>query len=322
MRFTLAQLEAFYWIAQLGKFQDAARHLNLTQPTISLRVHALEQTLGVTLFDRAGRDVGLSPDGKALFELARSVLLDAWRIPETIGGTAVRGTFKLGMPENFARTCLSELLRVLRRDHSELTLELAIGTSGNLSRDLEEHRLSAAVLGNPHTAGARDLEFVPLGRHPMVWACPAGLEFRGPITPTRIFNLPVLCNPEPELQYQMITDWFRSDGVAPKTLNTCNSVSVIAELVAAGVGVSMLPTSILQPHLDAGHVRILRSRPAGPFVHFFFGYHASSRGATVAAVLAAARDVIGRVPFLEPERARTPSSRLKRLDGIARTAPR
>ncbi len=110
----------------------------------------------------------------------------------------------------------------------------------------------------------------------------------------------MLCNPEPELQFQMIIDWFRSAGVAPKTLNTCTSVSVIAELVAAGVGISMLPISILQPHIDAGHARVLRARPAAPFVHVFFGYHSSSRGATIAAVLAAARDVIGRVPFLTP----------------------
>ncbi len=268
---------------------------------MSLRIRSLERALGVALFDRAGRDVRLTKDGKALFELSRSVLSETWRIPETLSGNVARGTFRLGVPENIARTCLSELLRVLRHDHSELKLELAIGTSGNLSRELEEHRLGAAILGNPHTSGARDLQFIPLGKHPMVWASGPGFDIKGTITPADICELPVLCNPEPELQYQMITDWFRSAGVAPTSLNTCTSVSVIAELVAAGVGISMLPTSILQPHLEAGCIRVVRSRPIGPFVHFFFGYHLSSRGATIAAVLAAARDVIGRVPFLDPE---------------------
>ncbi len=188
MRFTLAQLEAFYWIAQLGKFQDAARHLNLTQPTISLRIRSLERTLGVTLFERAGRDARLTRDGGALLELARSVLSETWRIPETIGGKIVRGTFKLGVPENFARVCLSELLRVLRRDHSELTLELSIGTSGNLSRELEEHRLSAAILSNPHTVGARDLQFVPLGKHPMVWASGLDFEMKRTVKPADILS--------------------------------------------------------------------------------------------------------------------------------------
>jgi Bacterial regulatory helix-turn-helix protein, lysR family len=55
MRFTLAQLKAFYWIAKLGTVRDAARHLNLAQPTVSLRIRDLETALGTMLFERLGR---------------------------------------------------------------------------------------------------------------------------------------------------------------------------------------------------------------------------------------------------------------------------
>ena len=54
MRFTLAQLEAFYWIATLGTVRDAARHLNLAQPTVSLRLRDLETAFGAVLFERRG----------------------------------------------------------------------------------------------------------------------------------------------------------------------------------------------------------------------------------------------------------------------------
>ena len=52
MQATLAQIEAFYWIARLGGFRAAAARFNLTQPTISLRIRGLEQALGLKLFER------------------------------------------------------------------------------------------------------------------------------------------------------------------------------------------------------------------------------------------------------------------------------
>ncbi len=55
MRITLAQLEAFFWVARLGSVHMAARQLNLAQPTVSLRLRDLEARLGTALFERAGR---------------------------------------------------------------------------------------------------------------------------------------------------------------------------------------------------------------------------------------------------------------------------
>ena len=52
MRFTIAQIEAFFWTAQLGSLSKAAGRLHIAQPTISLRLNDLERALDVTLFQR------------------------------------------------------------------------------------------------------------------------------------------------------------------------------------------------------------------------------------------------------------------------------
>jgi DNA-binding transcriptional LysR family regulator len=52
---------------------------------------------------------------------------------------------RVGMSENFALTCLPALLRLLRKEHPRLRLELAIGTSSRLSRDVEERKIDLAV---------------------------------------------------------------------------------------------------------------------------------------------------------------------------------
>jgi DNA-binding transcriptional LysR family regulator len=55
MKPTLNQIEAFHWIARLGTFRAAGAQLNLTQPTISLRIRGLEDALGCKLFQRVGQ---------------------------------------------------------------------------------------------------------------------------------------------------------------------------------------------------------------------------------------------------------------------------
>jgi len=298
MRFTLAQLEAFYWIARLGRFQDAARQLNLAQPTISLRIRDLEQTLGVSLFERAGRDVRLTNDGEVLLELSSTILTESRKIHERLGTAgAVQGVFRLGLPENFAIGCLPELMRVLGRDYSRLRVELAIGTSASLCGLLEEHRIDAAIVSNPQTLPG--LQYAPLGEHKMSWAAGQGFELKQPVAPGDLRGLPIISNPSPEPQYQMIAEWFRSTGAAPVSISICTSVVVIAELVAAGVGVSLLPVSLIRGHVTAGRIRMLRSRPPVPPVRMFFSYHASDSGPNITAVLRTVRDVTGRVPFFQ-----------------------
>lgn len=291
LRFTLAQLEAFYWIARLGRFQLAARQLNLAQPTISLRIRELERALGTTLLERAGREVRLTNEGETLLELGSSILQEAHKINESVGAAGVvQGVFRLGLPESFAINCLPDLLRNLARDHDRLRVELAIGTSANLARELDERRLDAAIVTNPHMLPG--LQYALLAEGQMVWAASSSLQLRQPVGPADIRGFPIFTNPRPEPQYQMIVDWFGAAGLAPLNLSVCTSVAVTAELVASGVGLSMMPLSLVRQHVKAGRIQILSLRQPVPNGKLFFCYHASDAGSNIAAVHRGVRDVM------------------------------
>src|SRR5690606_37510681 len=77
----IANLNAFIAIAETGSFSHAADRLHLTQPAVSKRLAALESQLGVRLFDRLGREIGLTEAGRALIPRAYQILsvLDATR---------------------------------------------------------------------------------------------------------------------------------------------------------------------------------------------------------------------------------------------------
>jgi DNA-binding transcriptional LysR family regulator len=70
------QFQVLYWIARLGSFHAAARHLKTSQPAISARIREMEQQFGVTLFDRSERKVRSTPRGHALLRYAAAELAD------------------------------------------------------------------------------------------------------------------------------------------------------------------------------------------------------------------------------------------------------
>ena len=298
MRFTLAQLEAFYWIATLGTVRDAARHLNLAQPTVSLRIRGLEAALGAALFERSGRAVRLTHDGLVLLQDATPLLTTARQIQERGSHGAVQGTIRLGVPETFAVVCLPELVKLLNRDHPALRLELDIATSAALSQHVEDRRVDLAFVASPDDNPR--LRLLALGQHEFAWIACSGVEISSPVRPADLRHLPIISNPHPSPQHRAITDWFRTAGLEASRLGLCNSVSVIAHLVAAGVAISLLPLPMIQREITAGSLKVLASRPRIANLIIYACYRAAEANANINAVIRATRQVLDRVPFLLP----------------------
>jgi DNA-binding transcriptional LysR family regulator len=299
MRFTLAQLEAFYWIAKLGTVRDAARHMSLAQPTVSLRIRDLETALGAALFERAGRTVRLTHDGLILLQDATPLLAAARQIQERAGThDTVQGTIRLGVPETFAVVCLPELINVLSQEHPALRLELDIATSATLSQHVEDRQVDLAFVASPEDNPR--LRLLPLGQHEFGWIAHSRLDLSPPARPADLRHLPIISNPHPSPQYRTITDWFRTAGLEPLRLSVCNSVSVIAHLVAAGIAISVLPLPLVKHEVAAGQLKVLASRPRIANLIIYACYRAAEASANINAVIRATRQVLDRVAFLSP----------------------
>src|SRR5271156_3421887 len=126
MRPTFIQMEAFHWIAQLGSVKEAARHLHVAPPTISLRVDQLEGEVGGRLFERAGRRLALTPKGEALAPRIAAVIEECGRFREALGGQRIDlGVLRVGTTETFAQACLSTFMREIERLYPRLSLSSA-----------------------------------------------------------------------------------------------------------------------------------------------------------------------------------------------------
>jgi DNA-binding transcriptional LysR family regulator len=298
-RITLAQIEAFYWIARLGTFHEAARQLNVSQPTISLRVRDLERVLGARLFERMGRGVRLSHDGAVLLDHAATVLGAARHIEEQSGAAVqVEGILRIGVQEAFAVVCLPQLLDILNQNHPALRLDLDIATSPSLAERLEARKIDLAFFVNAEENPR--FRVLPLGQYDVVLAASPRYALKPPVRPGDVRALPIISNPPPSLMLRTITDWFRSAGLEPLRLSLCSSVTLIAHLVASGVAVSVLPLPLIQADVALGRIQVLPTRPGIPEDTLYVGYRAGERAATIAAIIRATRQVLRRTRFLTP----------------------
>ncbi|MBF9030163.1 LysR family transcriptional regulator [Rhodobacterales bacterium HKCCE3408] len=126
INFDWNQVRAFLATAEEGTLSAAARALRLTQPTLGRQVTALEETLGVTLFERVGRSLVLTEAGTALLTHVRAMGEAAHRVSLAAAGQndAVAGDVRISASDALCTYLLPDLLRDLRRKAPGLTIEL------------------------------------------------------------------------------------------------------------------------------------------------------------------------------------------------------
>src|SRR5262245_37281691 len=298
MKLTLAQIEAFHWIARLGSFQAAAAHLHLGQPTVSVRIRKLERATGVKLFERQGRRVRLTAVGRGLAQKSERMLALAAELAGPVFDPLQTG-LRLGAPDAFAMVCLPRLLQLLEREYPTLKVALTVENSAVLNQRLNDRELDVAFLVNPEAAAHVRAEL--LGRLDIAWVASPRLALpRRPIRPADLASHQLFTNPEPSRLIDVIHDWFARAGLAASRVSTCNSLAVVTRLTLVGAGVSLLPTAIIESELRAGSLRRLAVRPSLPVQRLFAAYQAEQAGPHIATILSAARGVLARTKFLMP----------------------
>lgn len=126
MRFDWNQVRAFLVTAEEGTLSAAARALCLSQPTLGRQVAALEDSLGVTLFERVGRGLVLTEAGTALLSHVRSMGEAAQRISLTAAGQSddVEGEVRISAADSLSVYILPDLITGLRAQAPGLTLDI------------------------------------------------------------------------------------------------------------------------------------------------------------------------------------------------------
>lgn len=144
----LASLNAFIAIAETGSFSEAGERLHLTQPAVSKRIASLEQQLNVRLFDRLGREVGLTEAGRALLPRAYqilNVLDDTRRALSNLSGD-ISGRLTLATSHHIGLHRLPPLLRAFTRAYPQVALDIQFLDSEVAYEEILHGRAELAVI--------------------------------------------------------------------------------------------------------------------------------------------------------------------------------
>jgi DNA-binding transcriptional LysR family regulator len=270
----LQAMRVFARIAELGSFTRAAGELGLSRARVSEAVSELEHALGVRLLHRTTRRVSLSDDGRAYHERVRQILSDVDDAEAAVGGSKarVRGLLRVALPMALARAYVVPALPKFLARHPELALEVRLENRAlHLLQDGVDCALS---YGLPADAGliAQSIR----STHLATCAAPAYLERRGvPREPGELARHD--CIPFLALDSARPAPWsFLHDGAAsswqPRGQLGFNSMEACMEAAVAGLGVTQVLSSLVQPALASRRLRGLLTTYAAPGPSIYLVY--------------------------------------------------
>jgi DNA-binding transcriptional LysR family regulator len=256
-RLTLTNLETLCWIARLGTFTAAAKRLNTTQPAISNRVRELEQGLGVRLFQRRGRRMELTIQGRHLVDSAQPLLLRLEDLVISLDNpSAATGTIRLGVGEIVAGDWLGPMIARLKTEMPLVNYEIEVALTFDMRQRLEDGQLDIAIVAAP--IDSDQLVSTYIGSIAARWLiAPALVRAQGRRRPSAKVLLeqhPVWCLSRPSHMYPMALGTLRRHGVQSAKVNTCDNIHAIVELVAERAGVALVPENLAAPLMRARRV--------------------------------------------------------------------
>lgn len=245
----------FLAVAEHLHFGRAAESLGIRQPPLSQQIQSLEAELGVALFDRSARRVRLTAAGEAFRADAQGAVDHAAAAAREAqrAGRGETGHLAIGFVGSAALTMLPPLLRAFRDRYPAVTLDLRELTTTEQAAQLRTGRLDAGLLRPPlPEPDAEGLHIEPVGRERLIAALPAGHHLgrtRG-LALARLAHEPFVLFPRrlgPGLRDE-IDDYCRTAGFTPTVVQEAVQMQTIVGLVAAGLGVSIVPSSLTGTH--------------------------------------------------------------------------
>ncbi len=234
-----AHLRAFHAVAAEGGFSRAAQARNVSQPTLSGQVGALEERYGIKLFERRGRGVEPTDLGRALFDVTRRMFaqeLEAEQLLVAARGLT-SGQLRVGADAPYN---VIPMLAAFNRRYPGIHLSLTFGNTGQVQDDLLRRRCDVAVL--PDLEPDERLHAVPVRRDRLV----AFVERGHPWAARRSIRLAELAGQrlilrEPGSNTRAVLDRaMKRAEVAPKDSLEIGSREAVREAVAAGLGAGVV----------------------------------------------------------------------------------
>lgn len=253
------QLETFVAVAREGSITRASELLHLSQPALSAHIKALEDVLGLTLFDRTPRGMSLTQDGKRLLAKAeqtlaahRELMTEATRIKGHL-----TGKLRLGAGGKSNNEAIGRLVAILSERCPEVGVVLEHGTSLDMLAGIRNGSLDAGFYneaGDPD----RELATIEVAQFRTCIVAPPGLvAATDPLDWKSLEDLPWIYPASSACCGQAAESLFKLNLIRPKRIVSVDREDVTRTLIAGGIGVGLLHSDTAAEARARGEVEVL-----------------------------------------------------------------
>lgn len=235
----LRELKTFIAVTRYGTFAAAGMHIGLTQSAVSAQIRNLEQALGISLFDRTGRQALLNAAGQRALPMAREMIETFTRMATSDDASEYRGELKIGAVATAQTGLLPQALLQLMHQAPLLKPKLVPGVSLNLLSQVDTGEVDLAIMIKPPFDLPKDLSMQLIRKEPFVLIVPEQLDGDDP--------LQILAE-HPHVRYdrnsfggRLVTRFLREQRIEVQVGLELDELEAIVKMVECGLGVSLLP---------------------------------------------------------------------------------
>ena len=256
---TLTELRYIIAVAAERHFGRAAQRCFVSQPSLSAAVKKLEDELGVLIFERGKHEVLVTEIGAQVVDQARRVVEEADRVKAVArqGKNPLVGSFRLGVIHTIAPYLLPDLVVELRRLAPQMPLDIEENLTANLDQMLKGGLIDAAILALPYEAAG--IEIIPLYDEEFRVIVPAKHAWarRRTVAAGELAGENLLLLSIGHCFRDQVLGACHEFTRAPASGKQGNSLETIRNMVASGMGISVLPATALTPKYSNPLVKAL-----------------------------------------------------------------
>jgi DNA-binding transcriptional LysR family regulator len=264
------RLKVFRAVAEQLNFHKAAEQLFLTQPAVTLQIKALENELGVQLFDRSGGKVSLTRQGSILQTYANQLAALVSEAERELGSkdSRVSGKLSLGVSTTIAQYVLARLMGPFLRDHPNIDVALRSGNTSVIVRLLLDGKVAIGLIEGP--ARDRGVRSEPFLEDELVVIAPMD-TLSSALSRTELLGATLLLREQGSGSRQVVETALKKAGLplnAFKKVVTLDSTEAIKSAVEIGHGIGFASRWAICKELELGSLRIVEVKGLRVTRHF------------------------------------------------------
>ena len=252
---TIRHLKTFCAVCEEGGITRAAEKLCVAQPSVSQTIGELERYYGVSLFDRVGRRLVLTPEGERLRVKAQEAIASFSEFEEAARDTKARHIIRIGSSVTAGQMVLPRLIAAIEATLDRAECRAIADSAAAVEQLVEEGSLDLALVeGSVSRALAAEAVFSDR----LMAVCSAGMKIKNTLSPSELVSLPLLLRRRGSASRDLFDERLSALGLKAQPKLSSSSNSVLLAAAREGLGVAVLPEALVAADLSAGRLKEVR----------------------------------------------------------------